>query len=127
MNYLVLARGSILVLDAQFAQATGSRRYIGRNTISARELKDLPEGEPRHEQSNEFLEPGDKPVPHTAYPRKSTPESVPVDRYYTRALKNGELWPADKASADCAGVQFDPTFGGEYPSLKAAKSGKVGE
>jgi hypothetical protein len=33
---------------------------------------------------------------------------------YLRCLRDGDLWPADAATAALAGVPFDPTFGGEY-------------
>ncbi len=30
-----------------------------------------------------------------------------------KAAKDGELWPADEATAKACGVEFDPKFGGE--------------
>lgn len=127
MNLRVLARGSVLVLDTVFAQETGARHYVGRASVPAWKQEDLPAGEPRHEAHNTFLQLGDKPIPHVAYPKNSTPVEVPMDRYYMRAIQKGELWAADTSTAACVGVQFDPDFGGEYPSLnKAAKATKVG-
>lgn len=120
MNLRVLARGNVLVLDTVFAQDTGARRYIGRAAVAAWKVEDLPPGEPRHEAHNTFLQPGDKPIPHVAYPKNAAPVEVPMDRYYTRAIKNGELWAADTSTAACVGVAFDPDFGGEYPSLNKA-------
>ncbi|MFA4900965.1 MAG: hypothetical protein WC563_15710 [Brevundimonas sp.] len=128
MNLRVLARGDIKVQDVVFENATGSRRYIGRSAVHAWKEEDLPANEQcRHVSWNLFLSTGDKPIPHVAYPKNSAPVEVPMDRYYTRAIQNGELWAADQSTAACVGVAFDPDFGGEYPSLKtAAKSSKVG-
>jgi hypothetical protein len=124
----VLSRAGIIVLDVVHAQQTGARRYVGRKTITAWKEDELPPGEPSHIQSNTFLEPGDKPIPHTAYPRISTPSVVPADRYFIKAIKNGELWAADEETARICGVAFDPTFGGDHPSLtKPSKAAKAGE
>lgn len=128
MNLRVLARGSIVVLDPAFAQATGHRRYVGRSTVTAWQPSELPAGEPCHIQHNSFLEPGDKAIPHTAYPKSGVAEEVPCDRYFMRALKNGELWAADRPTAEIADVPYDPTFGGEYPNLsKPVKGAKAGD
>lgn len=129
MNLRVLARGDILVLDTVFAQSTGARKYVGRSAVSAWKEEELPAGEPRHIAHNSFLELGDKPVPHIAYPKNSQAVEVPMDRYYTRAIQKGELWAADKSTAECVGVSFDPKFGGEYPSLvkEPVKGSKAGE
>ena len=35
-------------------------------------------------------------------------------------LRNGDLWPADEATARMAGVRFDHDFGGEYADEKAS-------
>lgn len=41
---------------------------------------------------------------------------------YLKACKDGDLWPADKATADFCGVPFDPTFGGSVkPAAKSEK------
>lgn len=48
--------------------------------------------------------------------------------FYYRALKDKELWPADEATAKACGIEFDPSFGGEYstpistftPSVKSS-------
>jgi hypothetical protein len=46
---------------------------------------------------------------------KHAPEviEVPNSVEYRRALVDLSLWPADQATAQEAGVPFDPTFGGE--------------
>ena len=124
----VLARGKILVLDAEFAKDTGHRRYVGRKTLHFWNAADLPENEPHHHQANTFLEPGDKAIPHTAYPKTTDPVVVLADRYYTRSVAAEELWAADEATARLCNVAFDPSFGGEYPSnVKAVKASKVGD
>lgn len=33
---------------------------------------------------------------------------------YIRAMRDGDLWPADEYTAQLAGVAFDKTFGGEH-------------
>lgn len=35
---------------------------------------------------------------------------------YRRDVREGALWPADKATADACGVKFDATFGGRKPA-----------
>lgn len=128
----VLSRGGILVLDVDYAQAAptrGQRAYVGRRTVRAWKVKDLPEGCPRHVHDNEFLEPGQAHIPHCAFPSRKHPVAVPNTNYYRKQVKAGSLWPADEATALACGVAFDPAFGGEYPNLaKTAKScGKDGE
>lgn len=129
----VLARGGILVLDVAHAEAAvtrGHRAYVGRRTVRAWKLKDLPEDCPRHEHHNDFLENGQPHIPHCAYPRRKHAVAVPNTSYYRKQLKKGALWAADEATALECGAKFDPTFGGEYPALvkAAAKDrGKDGE
>lgn len=120
----VLARGDALVLDQEFARVTKQRRYIGRSTVSSWDEHALPEGEPRHIAANHWLPPGEKPLPHFAYPKTGAPETVPADvrapeysttlSHYAQVIRDGGLWPADAQSAAHCGVPFDPTFGGEY-------------
>jgi hypothetical protein len=40
---------------------------------------------------------------------------VPDTVEYRRHLRDGDLWPADQATASLVGVKFDATFGGEEP------------
>lgn len=42
--------------------------------------------------------------------------AVPSTTEYIRAIRDGDLWPADQATAQRAGVPFDPTFGGSGPA-----------
>jgi hypothetical protein len=39
------------------------------------------------------------------------PIEVPDTVEYRRALRDGDLWPADQATAQAVGIPFDPTFG----------------
>lgn len=45
------------------------------------------------------------------------PEEVESRPEVIKAAKDGELWPADEATAKACGVQFDPDFGGELAAL----------
>jgi len=122
----VLARGGILVLDVEHASSPGTqgkRAYVGRETVRQWHVEKLPPGVPTHIQSNEFLEVGELPIPHCAYPALPVPVEVPGTRYFKRAVAEGDLWAADRETAIVCGASFDPTFGGEYPSL-TPKRGK---
>lgn len=45
---------------------------------------------------------------------------------YIKHLRDGDLWPADAASAAIAGVKFDPSFGGEHGAEeKAAQTEQI--
>jgi hypothetical protein len=101
----VLARADVLVMDTVFAGQTGKRRYVGRKAVGAWKVEDLPQGEPSHVAWNQFLEPGEKPMQHFAFPKTGVVETVPR-----------ELWPADFATAQECKVDFDSTFGGDYPA-----------
>lgn len=116
----VLARGEYLVLDQDFGAQTGQRRYVGRRAVAAWKQADLPAGEPFHTPSMEFLEPESKPVPFVAYPKGAAPVDVPATRFYLKELRAGTLWAADAETAKAAGVPFDSSFGGEYPTPKRA-------
>lgn len=114
----VLARGGILVLDADHAAASrGQRSYVGRAALRAWKLDDLPKEAPKHVHTNEFLESGQTKIPHCAYPRTASPTVVSNSSYYRKLVKKGALWPFDEATALVCGVRFDPTFGGDYPEL----------
>lgn len=41
-----------------------------------------------------------------------------------KAALDGELWPADDATAKACGVKFDPKFGGEISPPKTPSDGK---
>ena len=102
----VLPVGNLLVLDIEYAAQTGKRRYIGRDEVRAWKAEELPAGVPCHMQYNEFLEPGHKPIPHSAYPAHGRAEEVKSTGYYRKAVAKGDLAPADAATAAECGVQF---------------------
>lgn len=106
----VLPHGNILVLDTEFASQTGRRAYIGRQAVSAWTVEELPQDAPRHESSNEFLEPGQAPVPHVAFPATGRAVAVPNVPYYRKAVADGDLLPADAATARECGVAFHDTL-----------------
>ena len=60
---------------------------------------------------------------HGAWVGHDEVREVPMSAEYLRHLRDGDLWPADQATAQAAGVPFDPTFGEPSPvvSLKPAK------
>ncbi len=93
----VLARGSAMVAD-HFALAAGARRFVGRDWDE--ELKDEANG----------IAGGWKP--------RKEPTTVPWCPEYVIGLRGGDLWPADKATAEASGLKFDPAFGGEYSTKK---------
>lgn len=43
-------------------------------------------------------------------------EEVPARHEYVRAVQEGSLWAADKATADACGVPFDALFGAPPPA-----------
>ncbi|HEY2516951.1 MAG TPA: hypothetical protein VGI39_39035 [Polyangiaceae bacterium] len=49
---------------------------------------------------------------------RTEPHELPVRPEYITHLKDGDLWPADKETADLAKVPFDPNFGGEVDEVK---------
>jgi len=126
----VMARGNILVLDVEHAKSGGRRAYIGRTIVRAWDEKDLPPDCPRHLSYNEFLEPGNDRMPHSAFPSSGNAVEVPNDSYHRKAVAKGALWPADTATAVVCGVMFDPDFGGEYPNKSKGRGkdrGKDGD
>ena len=44
---------------------------------------------------------------------------VPATHEFRQAVRDGELWAADEASAAICGVKFDSTFGGEAEKASA--------
>lgn len=106
----VLARGTAMVFDLERHEA-GVRRFIGRKhdrTLGAVFVeRDHTGVDNQHRQ-------GGWPASH--HPRE--PDEVPYRAEYLFAIRDGDLWPADKATADICGVPFDPTFGGDYDGLE---------
>jgi len=103
----VLAQGKILVLDVERTrERKGRRTYIGRDERLTFETEDIPPDVPCHLHYNEFLTPGDKPIPHCFYPARKEPDTVPATRENLKALRQGALAPADEATARIAGVPW---------------------
>ena len=105
-NLRVYPVGNLLLLDTEYAQQTGRRRYVGRGEVKAWTEAELPEGAPRHLSYNEFLEPGQKAIPHSAFPAQPEPAIEPNTSYYRKAVARGDLAPADAATAAACGVVF---------------------
>lgn len=59
----------------------------------------------------------------TGWAPSAEPTELPSQAEYLQALRDGDLWPADKATADEADIDFDSKFGGEYaPEAQPAAS-----
>lgn len=84
---IVRSRGTALVVNYEALEA-GARRFIGR----------------KHDP---------KLGSNGGWPPDSEPHTVPDRAEYRLAMREGDLWPGDQATADLVGVEFDPTFGGE--------------
>jgi len=81
----VRARGTASVPNHE-AEAAGVRRFVGRKYIE--------------------VEPG-----VWGFQPTGEVEELPYSSDYVKHVKDGELWPADKATAEACGVEFDATFG----------------
>ena len=55
-----------------------------------------------------------------------TPDALDYHHDLAKAVKDGDLWAADLATAKALGVDFDPAFGGETTVAAAAKTHKAG-
>lgn len=91
-----MARATALVTDPS-ALERGIRRFIGRRwqEVEAGRFAWVPTGEA---QSHEY------------------------HRDLVKACRDGDLWPADEATAKACGVGFDPKFGDEVTeTIKAFK------
>lgn len=92
------ARGKAMVFDLE-AHDQGIRKFIGRR-------HDRTLGFPEYDENgNKFMTGG--------WPATETPQEVPERAEYIQACRDGDLWPADEATARACGVKFDPTLGGE--------------
>jgi hypothetical protein len=126
----VLARGDILALDVAYCRSSGGKlRFVGRKLHIAPTREELPAGAVVRERDP--VEPGDT-FYCEGWERRAEPSIVPCvgefGNYYVQQIREGAVWPSDAASAQIAGVTFDPTFGGDYPSIsRAGKASKVGE
>ncbi len=92
----VRSRGDALVQDYA-AMDAGVRRFIGwRRDASLRDEAAAIDG---------------------GFVSTGADVELPFRAEYVTALKDGSLWPADKATAELAGVPFDPNFG-ESPAAQ---------
>lgn len=105
----VLARGTASA-PIHSAHARGMSRFVGR-------VDDLELGTPFVAvDENGIKTPGIMP----ARVCSPVPTEFSQDADYSEFteqllhLRQGDLWPADEATARMAGVPFDPMFGGEY-------------
>lgn len=83
------AKGTALVPNYEF-EAAGIRAFVGRKFVPV-------EGEPGRYGFAPLAE--DVEVPYRAE--------------YVKACKEGDLYPADEATAKACGAKFDPLFGGD--------------
>ena len=100
----VLARGAAMVFDYERHDA-GTRRFVGRRFDGSLGAVFVDESGAQQRQ-------GGWPASHSP----ANPDEIPHRADYVRALRDGDLWPADAETAAFVGVAFDPTFGGDYPS-----------
>jgi hypothetical protein len=110
------ARGSALVTDYE-KQEEGVRCYVGRtlNREIGPEFKDLStRGRPTRRHA--VFEPNEE--------HDERPAHVQHAHLYAAEVRAGNLWAADKVTADFCGVEFDPEFGGELAQEKAARSAR---
>lgn len=103
----VLPRGTAMVQDYGALVDAGDRRFHGWKFDTT--------------QGPEFVDKGDgKTKRHGGFVRQTgavvvIPPNSPYLTEYKRHLRDGDLWAADQATADAAGVPFEPQFGGEHP------------
>lgn len=81
-SLLVRAVGATLVVNYE-ALESGARRFIGRTFLASA-------------------------GPNGGWPASAEPAKVPATAEYLKALRDGSLAPADEATAQRAGVKWDP-------------------
>jgi hypothetical protein len=104
----VLARGSAMVPDYGAASAIvhgQSHRFVGREWDES-----LGDGE--HIAGG--WRPLTEPTEIAQGPNRAAFAEIVL------AIRAGDLWPADVATARLAGCEFDPHFGGEYAVKESA-------
>lgn len=99
------ARGSALVQNHERLEA-GIKSFIGRKF---EEVHAAQNGEPAV----------------FGFVPTNKDEEVVFNYEYVKACKDGELWPADEATAAACGVPFDPSFGAPKAEAKPSKSDKA--
>lgn len=120
----VRARGTAKCIDRQAIEASPSRNcFIGWKLIVVERRGDDPK------------RPGFS-LDRVAHEKIDQDITVPYDSHYIRDIVDGDLWPADEATAEaCADlalakgivVQFDPEFGGEYRDHAEQKAKDLAE
>jgi hypothetical protein len=111
----VLHRGRAMVQNHRKLADTGTKAFIGlaHDPKVGHDILDPETGKPSGLKQGAFL-------------RLTEPTVIPGDdpHYpeYVRSLREGDLWAADQATADAAGVLFEAHFAGEYPELSGQSS-----
>ena len=105
-----LARGTGMVPDYA-AQAGGVRRFHGF-------VFDTSLG-PKFQEKDDLGRVTGRVAQHGAFVKQiglvvEVPSSSRYLSEYIRHLRDGDLWPADEATAQWCGRPFDPLFGGEH-------------
>jgi hypothetical protein len=109
----VLHRGTAMVSNYRALVEAKTRRYHGLvfdSTVGGDFLD--ADGKPTGQKHGGFRKLADEVV--------TIPADDPYRAEYIKHLKDGDLWAADQATADAAGVPFEFDFGGEHE--KYAKS-----
>ena len=101
----VLAKGMAMVPYYESFDAGGRRRFVGRKHDATLGAAFRDENGVEHRQGG--FPPSHSPV---------QPHEVDDRAEYRQHVREGDLWPADEATAAACGVRFDPSFGGEYES-----------
>lgn len=103
----VLPRGTALCPDFE-KQALGRNAFIGRDCRPIGPETEDVAFDPRGKATRVKV--------RTAVfvTRVGQPVEVPDRKEYRDAIRDGDLWPADKETAAAVGVKFDPSFGGEH-------------
>jgi hypothetical protein len=113
----VLQRGSALVPDYRALIEAGARRHHGAHfdkTLGPEdEFEDPKTGEKFRGHHGGFV----RKVDHVVTIEPSDPHY----QEYVRHLRDGDLWAAGLATAQAAGVAFQPDFGDEHPETAAGK------
>ena len=128
-TYRVLAKGAVLVPDYERMKQTSQLSFIARSVHRAPTVEALPplaHGAPIRVREQTEWTPEDPSVEAWVAKRSPTivtaashpePEKQEAGQYNRERIIEGGLWPADADTAAACGVEFDPTFGGEYPEL----------
>lgn len=91
----LLAKGLALAADLEALDA-GVKRFIGRHI----------------DRSVGHI--GPDGLKSGGWPANSSPDEKEFRAEYKAYVCDGDLWPADEETAAMCGVDFDPSFGGEY-------------